>query len=336
MTSNIRIAIDVMGGDEGLHVSLPAAVQSLQQNPSLFLHLVGDVTAIEQHLNLPEEFRVRVALVHAEQSIAMEESPLSALRHKKQSSIHKSLELMSSGEADAMVSAGNTGALMAIAYKQLGTLPMIERPAICSAVPSRSGFCLLLDLGANVENSAEQLSQFAAMGSAMFTALTGRAEPRVALLNMGQEAGKGGDKLNQADAILKAQSAINYQGFIEGHHVFDGNIDIAVCEGLVGNVALKSCEGLADYIKHTIKTEFATNWRGQLSAWLIKPLMKDIFYKLDPQTYNGASLLGLNGIVVKSHGASNVNGYANAIQQAYSEANKNMLVMIEQHLKQLM
>ena len=332
MASRIRIAIDSMGGDSGLHHSLPAAIQSLSLLPDLDIILVGDQSAIETQLSVPADFSSRLSIRHASQTVAMSEKPSHALRKKPDSSIRVAVDMLRAGEVDAVVSAGNTGALMAIGCYVLKTLPGIDRPAICSAIPTGKGHCYLLDLGANVDSSAEHLYQFAIMGSAMCSAVDGINSPKVALLNIGEESIKGNEQVKLAAKLLADDKQLNYQGFIEGDKVFQGHVDVIVCDGFAGNVALKVCEGTATYITKVVKREFGRNFFTRLLAKLCLPVLRRVFCTLDPEQYNGASFLGLQGVVVKSHGASSVEGFVVAIKNAHSEVERGMLDMIDKKL----
>lgn len=335
MASRIRIAVDSMGGDSGLRTSLPAAVQCLSQFSDLDIVLVGDASAIKSALDVPAEYASRISVQHASQTISMSERPSHALRKKQDSSIRVAIDMLQRGEVDAVVSAGNTGALMAIGCYVLKTLPGIDRPAICSAMPTKNGHCYLLDLGANVESGAEQLYQFGIMGSAMSAAVDRVDSPRVALLNIGEESIKGSEQVRLAAKLLAEDPQLNYQGFVEGDAIFDSDIDVIVCDGFVGNVALKACEGTARHIMSIIKEEFARDIVTKVIAWLFRPILKRVFHKLDPQRYNGASFLGLQGVVVKCHGNSSVASFAFALAQARSEVERGMLDIIDQKLAAL-
>lgn len=333
MASRIRIAIDCMGGDFGLRVSIPAAVISLSQFSDIDLTLVGDQSAIESAL--PNAERSRLTIVHAPDVVEMSDKPSHALRKKSQSSMRLVIDLLQQKQVDAVVSAGNTGALMAMGCYVLKTLPGIDRPAICSAVPSTTGHSYLLDLGANVDSSAQHLHQFAVMGSALACAVDGIERPRVALLNIGEEAIKGNEQVKLADTLIQANQQLNYIGFIEGDGLFAANADVIVADGFVGNVALKACEGTAGYISAILNDSFKASLLSRLAGFFALPVLKRIYQKLDPEQYNGASFLGLQGVVVKSHGSSNVKGFVRAIEQARLEVSSNMLDMIDQQLAAL-
>jgi glycerol-3-phosphate acyltransferase PlsX len=310
----IRVAIDVMSGDHGLRVSLPAAIASLEKFPDLHLLLVGDVVSIQSAV--PADLIARVQLVAATQVVDMDEKPAHALRHKTDSSMRVALDLLASGRADALVSAGNTGALMAMGVVVLDTLDGIDRPAFCAPVPTRGGRALLLDLGANVDCSAQQLQQFAWMGSALAQTLDGIESPRVALLNIGAEAIKGNEQVKHAARLLSDDGRINYVGYVEGDGIFTGAADVVVCDGFVGNVALKVCEGTARLVREKIRAAFTAGVVARLLGALAQPVLRALRGELDPQRYNGAVLLGLQGAVIKSHGNSTVASFEQAIAVA--------------------
>jgi glycerol-3-phosphate acyltransferase PlsX len=331
LAETIRIAIDVMGGDHGLRVSLPAAISSLQQFPHLHIALVGAADAIAHELGSLGFSSDRIAVIPAEDVVTMTDRPSHALRHKVRSSMRIAVDLLAAGEVAAVVSAGNTGALMAMGAVLLKTLPGIDRPAICAPVPTRNGFCLLLDLGANVDCSAVQLHQFALMGSALAT-LDGLAAPRVALLNIGAETAKGNEQVKLAAALIERDTQLNYVGFVEGDSIFFDAADVVVCDGFVGNVALKVCEGTAHLIADKLRAALSGNMAARLFAVAAKPALRELYAELDPQRYNGACLLGLRGIVVKSHGNSSALGFQRAIGRAVAAVERNLLDLIAQRL----
>lgn len=312
-----------MSGDHGLRVSLPAAIASLETFSDLHLVLVGDATSIAAAM--PSVLTARVTIVHASQIVAMDEKPSQALRHKSNSSMRVALDLLAQHQVDAVVSAGNTGALMAMSVVVLKTLDGIDRPAFCAPIPTDSGHCFLLDLGANVDCSPEQLQQFAWMGAALSATLDHIEAPRVGLLNIGAETIKGNEQVKNAAALLAADSRINYVGFIEGDGIFTGVADVVVCDGFVGNIALKVCEGTARLVRDKIKYAFMRNYFARLSAMIVRPVLNVLRRELDPQRYNGAVMLGLQGVVVKSHGNSSAASFEQAIGVAV-RAVKNDLV----------
>ncbi len=312
-----------MGGDFGPEVTVPAAIQALSEFNDIELVLVGDRDTLEQHLSQQGATdRARLRIVHATQVVEMDESPALALRNKKDSSMRVAIDMVKSGQAQACVSAGNTGALMATAKFVLKTLPGVDRPAICTALPSLGGHTHILDLGANIDCSAAQLFQFAAMGSALARAVDG-GTPRVGILNVGAEAIKGSPVVKEAGAMLD-ESDLNYIGFVEGDDIYSDRVDVVVCDGFVGNVLLKTSEGLAKMIYTYIKEEFMRNPFTKLAGLCARPVLKAFLRRIDKRRYNGASLLGLKGVVIKSHGGADVFAYANAIKIARVEAQQNI------------
>jgi glycerol-3-phosphate acyltransferase PlsX len=336
MSGEYRIALDAMGGDHGLSVVVPAALEALKQHTDIALVLVGDEAlikaALEQHKAAPSE---NLKIHHASQVVQMDESPAIALKNKKDSSMRVAINLVKAGEADAAVSAGNTGALMATARFVLKTLPGIDRPAICTILPAVNGHTHMLDLGANVDSEAEHLYQFALMGSELVKAIDDNPNPRVGLLNIGQEAIKGNEQVKAANALLQG-SPLNYIGYVEGDDIYHGDVDVVVCDGFVGNVALKTSEGLAKMVSAQIKKEYTANLFTRLAALISMPVLKSFRLKFDPRRYNGASLLGLQGIVVKSHGGADSLAYANAIGIARTEIIKQVPQRIRKQLEHLL
>lgn len=311
-----------MGGDFGPRLVVSACVKSLAEHPQLHIVLVGDASSIESILaQTPQVDRSRLSVQHASESISMDDIPAQALRQKPDSSMRIALQLLRDKQVQACVSAGNTGALMALAKHVLKPLPGIDRPAIMTALPTLKGETHLLDLGANVDVSAQQLVQFAVMGSATVKA-RGLDRPRVALLNVGSEASKGSQQVKLAAAELKAMPQINYIGYIEGDGVFRGDADVVVCDGFVGNVLLKSSEGLAQMITARVKQRLGRGPRAWLLAWLAAPLLKVLRSELAPERYNGACLLGVDGVVVKSHGNASETAFQAAISVAYAALQK--------------
>ena len=332
MASCIRIAIDMMSGDLGLRASLPAVFQSISDCKHVECVLVGDRLMIEaalSHRLLPSQ----LTILHAPDIVLMDDRPSHALRHKKNSSMRIAIDLLERNEVDAVVSAGNTGALMAMGCYVLKTMDGIERPAICGALPGPGRQRYLLDLGANVDSSAAQLHQFAQMGAAMCRSIDHIAEPKIGLLNIGAESTKGNEQVKLAAELLLADEGLNYQGFVEADTLFEGDVDVVVCDGFVGNVALKSCEGTAKYISRTIKSILSESVWLRCGAWVASPIFKRISQKLNTQQYNGASFLGLKGVIVKSHGNSSVESFTRAIERAVFEVESGMLQSIERQLK---
>ncbi len=325
-----------MGGDHGPSVVVPAALSIIKELNDLDLILVGDQQVLQDALkNHGAEIGPRLQIKHASQVVAMDEAPSSAMRSKKDSSMRVAINLVQDGTASACVSAGNTGALMAIARFVLKTLPGIDRPAIISALPTMTGHAHMLDLGANVDSSADVLFQFAVMGSVLTQAVDNIPNPKVGLLNIGEEEIKGNEVVKEAARIL-AQKDINYIGYVEGDDIFKGNVDVVVCDGFVGNVALKTTEGVAKMIAHFMKQNFSRNIFSKLAAVIAMPVLKALKEKIDPRRYNGASLVGLNGIVVKSHGGADIFAFSNAIKEAVLEVNKSVPEKINQQLESLL
>jgi len=313
-----------MGGDFGPRNIVQASLACLTATPSLHLALVGQASLIEEQIARHHGVdRSRLRVINASEVVGMDERPSQALRGKPDSSMRVALGLVASGQAQACVSAGNTGALMALSRFVLKTLPGIDRPAMIAAIPTRSGYCQLLDLGANVDCSAEALYQFAVMGSVMAETL-GVARPRVALLNVGTEDIKGNQQVKVAAGLLQAAKGLNYVGYIEGDGLYRGEADVVVCDGFVGNVLLKSSEGLATMIAARIETLFNQNLMTRAVGMLALPLLKRLQADLAPARHNGASLLGLQGVVVKSHGSASIEGFQSAIQRALIEADDNL------------
>ncbi len=336
-TYNATIALDAMGGDHGVSVVVPAAVGICRENPRVRLILVGDEAAIDAELASAGAQRSEQLVVrHASQTVAMDESPSQALRLKKDSSMRVSINLVKENEADASVSAGNTGALMATARYVLKTLPGIDRPAIITTIPSIGGYTRMLDLGANVDCSAEHLFQFAVMGSVLAEALDGIEQPRVGLLNIGEEDIKGNDQVKQAARILSTQDGLNYIGYVEADGIYSGDVDVVVCDGFVGNVALKSAEGVASIISHYMREEFRRNLFTKLAGLIAMPVIRRFRSRIDPRRYNGASLLGLRGIVLKSHGSADVYAFQRAIKTAVLEAEKAVPALIDRRLDEML
>lgn len=335
MTRPLTIALDGMGGDIGPDVVVPAALRVLETaGDAVRLILVGQEDVLASRLrqaNAGSDQRLIVR--HASQLVNMDESPAQALRVKKDSSMRVAINLVKQGEADACVSAGNTGALMATSRFVLKTLPGIDRPAICTMLPTVRGHTRMLDLGANVDSKAEHLLQFAVMGSVL-ASVNGIESPRVGLLNIGEEEIKGNEQVKEAAQLLAA-SDLNYVGFVEGDGIFLENVDVVVCDGFVGNVALKSSEGVAKLIRHYMTQEFQKNLLTRLAGLIALPVLRAFGHKIDPRRYNGASLLGLQGIVVKSHGGADALAFSNAIQVAMLEAERKVPQQINAHLTAL-
>jgi glycerol-3-phosphate acyltransferase PlsX len=333
---SLTVALDAMGGDHGPSVIVPAAFRVLAEHPELRLILVGNQEVLEGELARRSGADAkRVSVVHATQQVRMDELPSQALRNKKDSSMRVAINLVKSGDAHACVSAGNTGALMATARFVLKTLPGIDRPAIISALPSVTGHTHMLDLGANVESTPQQLFQFAVMGSVLVSAVDNIARPTVGLLNIGQEEIKGNESVKEAAQLLAA-SDIHYVGFVEGDDIFRGTANVIVCDGFVGNVSLKSSEGVASMIGYFIREEFSRSIWTRAIGVIAVPVLRAIRMRIDPREYNGASFVGLRGIVIKSHGGADVVAFSRAIGEAIAEIRKNVPERISQHLESLL
>lgn len=327
------ISLDAMGGDFGPQVIVPAAISALQNHADLKLILVGDQAQIETELqSTPAEYSKRISVQHTTQIVGMSEPPAQALRSKKDSSMRVAINLVKERRADACVSAGNTGALMATAKYVLHTLAGIDRPAINTTLPALNGHTYMLDLGANVDCKAENLFQFAVMGSVLASAVDEIDAPRVGLLNVGQEAIKGNDQVKEANELLK-NTPLNYIGYIEGDDIFCGEVDVVACDGFVGNISLKTSEGVAHLISDFAKKSFTKNAYTKLIGLLATPILKEFKNSIDPRRYNGATLLGLQGIVIKSHGGADAFSFANAITIAYVEATKKVPQLIDKQLE---
>lgn len=330
MSERLTIALDAMGGDHGPHVVVASALQFLRNSKDTALILVGKEEAIVPELG-GTDIADRLRVHPASQEVGMDESPSSALRSKKDSSMRVALNLVKSGEADACVSAGNTGALMATARFVLKMLPLVDRPAIITAVPSLQGQTHMLDLGANVDCTAKHLFEFAVMGSELVTAVSGIEAPKVGLLNIGAEEIKGNEQVRKAHEYLAA-STLNYIGYVEGDDIYLGSMDLVVSDGFVGNVALKASEGVAKLVRHVLKSSFERNLLTRLSGLAAMPVLKHFSRTFDPRRYNGASLLGLRGIVIKSHGGADLLAFENAIHIAEKEIHCNIPDRIAQQV----
>ena len=329
---SVTIAVDAMGGDHGPSVTVPASLQFAARHPDVRIVLVGRPEALESALAAGKPAaRERVVVHAASETVDMDEPPAEALRRKKDSSMRVAIDLVKSGAADACVSAGNTGALMAIARFVLKTLPGIDRPAIASQLPTQRGATLVLDLGANVNCSSEQLVQFAAMGSALASAVDGIERPTVGLLNVGEEDIKGNDLVRETGERLKV-SGLNFHGNVEGSDIYRGTTDVVVCDGFVGNVALKTSEGLAQMLYDFLRAEFTRNALTRVAASVAWPVLRAFKRRIDPRRYNGATLVGLKGVVVKSHGGADALAFVNALGRAYAEVAHGVLDRIAQRI----
>jgi len=321
----VRIAIDAMGGDHGPPVTVAAALSFLRERADSQLLLVGRRGEIEPLLEPGADVRSRVELLHTDEVVAMDDPPAVALRGKRNSSMRLAINLVKDGQADACVSAGNTGALMAISRFVLKTLEGIDRPAIATVLPNiKGGVTTMLDLGANVDCTAEHLFEFAILGAALVAAVQEKDRPSIGLLNVGEEVIKGNDVVKRAGELLRA-SSLNFHGNVEGDDIYKGTTDVIVCDGFVGNVALKTSEGLAQMLGTMVREEFTRSPLAKAAAVLAYPVLKRFRRRLDHRRYNGASLLGLRGIVIKSHGSADALAFENAIGVGY-EATRHRLL----------
>jgi phosphate acyltransferase len=330
----VIIAVDAMGGDHGPSVTVPACLAALRGEASLRIILTGIPEQIEPHIKTAHaHLSERLSMKPTTQVVGMDEKPQDALRKKKDSSMRVAIDLVKSGEAQACVSAGNTGALMATARFVLKTIEGIDRPAIISRIPARHGHTHVLDLGANSECTAEHLFQFAVMGSVVASDMHGIARPRVGLLNIGEEETKGDGVVQEASRLLSA-SKLNYIGFVEGDDIFSGEADVIVTDGFTGNVALKTMEGVVSMLVTAAKAEYTRNPLRYLAAAASWPVFKSLRREFDPRTYNGASMVGLSGVVIKSHGRADQVSFENALRVALIEARKGVPSQISNLLKE--
>lgn len=336
MGSLLTISLDAMGGDHGLSVTVPAAIAALAEFPEISLILVGDQDKIREELeqhNYPDADRMQVQ--HASQVVEMDDKPAQAMRFKKDSSMRVAINLVKEGRADGCVSAGNTGALMATARFVLKMLPGIDRPAICGILPTIPGYCHMLDMGANVDATADNLFEFAVMGSVLASAVNDIDTPSVGLLNIGEEEIKGNEVIKEASRIL-ADSKLNYVGYVEGDGIYAGKANVVVCDGFNGNIALKASEGVAKMISFKIKQAFTSNLFTKMAAIVAMPVLNKFRKTIDPRRYNGASLLGLQGIAVKSHGGADALAFKTAIRQAVIEVKNRVPERISEQLEALL
>jgi glycerol-3-phosphate acyltransferase PlsX len=328
----ITVAIDVMGGDHGPRVTIPATLALLKEDSNIKVILVGLSESIDAQLRLHKASNhPRIRIQHASEVVLMDESPQSAMKNKKDSSMRVAINLVKSGDADACVSAGNTGALMATARFVLKTLDGIDRPAIAGILPNKNAITYMLDLGANADCTPDHLLQFAIMGSVLVACVEQKDRPTVGLLNIGSEDIKGNEVVKQTAELLRA-SHLNFYGNVEGDDIYKGTTDLVVCDGFVGNVALKTSEGLAHFMGGALSQEFKRNPITKLMALIAMPVLKAFKKRLDPRRYNGASFLGLRGIVVKSHGGADAFAFKHAIIKAVEEAKSGVLSHITEQL----
>lgn len=343
MSVPVTIAVDAMGGDEGPDIVVSAlklflSQQTLDEDGTRIL-LVGvedELSAILKAQKLSADLTSKIRIVDAPDVVSMSDRPAQALRSKPDSSMAVALSLVASGEADACVSAGNTGALMAFSRAYLKMHPGVVRPAITTLLPGKSGGSFVLDLGANVDATAENLVQFAWMGHSLAAAIKRCDEPSVALLNVGSEAQKGTMQVRLADSLLREQYELNYVGFIEGQDIFNGCADVIVCDGFAGNVALKSAEGLAQLIIDELTAYFSRGWHRRFLGWLVSPFMRRLKKSFDSEAQNGAVFLGLQGLVIKSHGNASHKSFASALQLAEQSVRADLVPEINKRLDQVL
>ena len=336
MTKETIIAVDAMGGDGGPKIIMPSLREFISENKNTRIKVFGDKDILSEHSrNFEEYIADQIEIIHTKEKVLSDDSPSHALRHKKNSSMSMAIQAVKDNEANACVSAGNTGALMAISRFILGTLEGIDRPAIESMLPSLNGHTHVLDLGANVDCKAEHLYQFAVMGSVLSMILDDKVNPSVGLLNVGQEVIKGNTQVKEAHDLLKS-STLNYVGFVEGDDIFCGNIDVIVCDGFIGNIALKTSEGIARFISSTLKDEFKKNVFTKIAGISSTKVLNSFKKVVDPRRYNGASLIGLKGIIIKSHGGADSFAFNNSLKIALKEVNKDVPTCINKKLKEIL
>jgi len=328
-----KISVDAMGGDFGPSVTIPASLKILKKYENISIVLVGiadEITKIlkkKKSLNHP-----RITIHNATQIVGMDELPQSALKNKKDSSMRVSINLVKEGVVDACVSAGNTGALMATARFVLRMLPGIDRPAISSELPNANGTTCMLDLGANADCTPEQLLQFGIMGSILTNVLHKKNNPSIGLLSNGSESMKGSEVVKKSAELFR-NSHLNFHGNVEGDDIFKGTTDVVVCDGFTGNISLKTTEGLAQMMANFLTLEFKRNFLTKISALIALPVLKRFKKRLDPRRYNGASFLGLNGVVVKSHGGADEFAFMHALETTISESENDVIAKIKDQLK---
>ncbi len=339
LSDRVTLSVDAMGGDFGPRVTLPASLSALSRYPFLYISLIGDLAELDALLKkqtIAPDVLSRLELVSSGASVSMEDKPSFAIRHRQESSMCLAIKRVAEKQSDACISAGNTGALMAFGRMILKMHPGVERPAIISAIPTAKGHSYMLDLGANVDCSAQQLLQFAVMGSVIAETVFAKESPAVGLLNIGEEVIKGNEQVRLANELIKQQGGLNYIGYVEGNDVFSGKADIIVCDGFVGNIVLKSSEGLARFIANKVRVSFTKNLYRKFLSLLAAPALRDLQTQLDPSRRNGATFLGLQGIVVKSHGGANQVCFEHAIEQAVNEVQQNVPAKIGARLRELL
>ena len=333
--SQITLAVDAMGGDFGPSITVPASLQSLDSNNNLAICLVGDERQLAPYLSgVTDSNRKRISILHTHDVITMADKPSVALKSRPNASMRLAIEMVKSGDADACVSGGNTGAMMALGRFLLKTYPGIDRPAIISAMPTQRGHCYVLDLGANVDSNSHHLHQFAVMGATMVSSVENISRPRVGLLNIGEEEIKGNEQVKMAAELIRATDYLNYVGFVEGDDLFKGVADLVVCDGFVGNVLLKTTEGIAEMIEHIIRG--LQQQSPGFSRFFISSFVNRLNSEIDPKRYNGATFLGLQGILVKSHGDADQRGFERALVTAIREVELNVPNKINKKIEELM
>ena len=335
MSLNKRIAVDTMGGDQGSRLCVSASLEFLKRTPQYDVILVGDESQIRFALNQSAWFKAkarhRISILPTSEVVSMSDKPAHALRHKRASSMWVSLEQVKLEHANACVSSGNTGALMAMARSEIGTISGIDRPAISKPIPTDKGTSVMLDLGANIGCTADQLYQFSLMGAAM-AHFHGFRKPTVGLLNIGSEATKGTENLKRAAQLMSNDQTYQYQGFIEGDQVFFGDVDVVVCDGFAGNVALKFGEGVVKFVARSLKKEVDQSLSHRLLTWPMSWVLRGWWQKYNPALFNGAVMLGLNQVVVKSHGGADAKSFFHAIQYAAELVDSGMIDQIQKRI----
>ncbi len=322
MNKSVTLALDVMSGESDPYASVQAALKLLSVNKTINLHLFGKEDKIREYL--PKKIEDRLSIHDTDEVITMKDSPMDVLRRKKRSSMRLAVEMVANNKADACISSGNTGALLAISKYLLKTIPNISRPALAKSIPTIKSFTYMLDLGANSNCSAEQLLEFAKMGSVIAREIKNIKEPRIFLLNIGHERIKGHEVIKEAATLLE-QSDLNYIGFIEGNYIVEDYADVVVTDGFTGNIAVKTMEGSIKMLNGFISDAFNSNPYNKTASFLAKPAINEFKARIDPRRFNGGLLLGLNGVVVKSHGASDSFGFYHALLSAIDEVEKDIL-----------
>ncbi|MCX8515021.1 MAG: phosphate acyltransferase PlsX [Burkholderiales bacterium] len=330
---SIVLSVDAMGGDHGVKVIIPACLKFLKDHKEIKLVLVGDKDLITKHLKIHKKnYAKRIEIIHSTQVVEMDEAPQVAMRNKKDSSMRVAIEQVKLAKAHAVVSAGNTGALMAIARYVLRTMQGIDRPAIAKLLPTINGEVCVLDLGANVKSTPQQLLQFGIMGAQLMKAVTHKKNPTVGILNVGTEEIKGHEDVKIASDLLR-KSSLNFYGNVEGDDITKGTVDVVVCDGFTGNVALKTIEGVAKMISLILKQAFNKSFISKIMAIIVFPILNKVKHRLDPRKYNGAVLLGLNGLVIKSHGGADEIAFYYALEQALHEVDGKVIELLENFLR---